>query len=247
MTDQTSILIVDDNVGLRKTTSLILARKGYAVATAADGPQAIERVQNKPFDLIFLDIKMAPMDGVETYRRIKKIRPAAVVIMMTAYAVEDLIQEALQQGAYGVIYKPLDIEKVVALVKQAQETRRGALVLVVDDDASTCTIFKNVLRKRGYQVGIAQTGEQAIALARERAYDVIFIDVQLPTLNGLETYLAIKEIHPEAVAVMMTAYCQETADLVEQALHNSAYTCFYKPLDMTKVIGLVDEICEKKR
>ncbi len=55
------------------------------------------------------------LNGVETYKRINTIRPDAVVIMMMTYAVEDLVQEALQEGAYGMIYKPLDIEKVVTL------------------------------------------------------------------------------------------------------------------------------------
>jgi two-component system response regulator HydG len=120
MTDQISILIVDDNVGLCKTMALILEYKGYAVAIATDGPQAIERVQEKPFDLIFLDIKMTPMDGVETHRRIRGILPEVTVIMMTAYAVEDLVQQTLQQGAYSIIHKPLDIEKIIALIEKTK-------------------------------------------------------------------------------------------------------------------------------
>ena len=118
MTNQTSILIVDDNASLRQTLSLILEHKGYAVATAQDGLQAVERVKEKPFDLALLDIKMTPIHGVETYRRIKKIRPEAVVIMMTAYTVEDLVQEALQAGAHGVVYKPLDIKKAIELIEK---------------------------------------------------------------------------------------------------------------------------------
>ena len=66
-----SILIVDDNLSMCKTMSLILSRKGYSVKTAADGPEAIEKVREKSFDMIFMDIKMPVMDGVETYRRIK--------------------------------------------------------------------------------------------------------------------------------------------------------------------------------
>jgi len=240
-------LIVDDDISLCKTLSFILGRKGCVVTTAQDGPEAIERVKEKPFDMIFMDIRMPLMDGVETYRRIKKIRPEAVVMMMTAYAVEELVQKALQEGAYGITYKPLDIERMVAVIEEAREARRGALVLVVDDDPATCTTFKNILIKRGYQVGIAHTGEEAIAIAQERAYDIIFIDIKLPTINGLETYLAIREINPEAVAIMVTAYRQEMADLVEEALRNQAYTCLYKPLNMEEVLGLVEEIWKRKR
>ncbi|MDY6875441.1 MAG: response regulator [Chloroflexota bacterium] len=244
--DKSHILIVDDNKSLCRTISLILGHKGYAVATARDGQEAIERVKERSFDVIFLDIKMLPMDGVETYKKIKKIRPESTVIMMTAYAVENLIQDALQEGAYGIIYKPLDIEKVLALVEQVRNARQGALVLVVDDDPGTCITFKNILVKKGYEVGVAHTGEEAIVMVQERAYDVTFIDIRLPTINGLETYLAIKNVSPEAVVIMMTAYRQEVTGLVEEALHNTAYTCLYKPLEMKEVLMLIHEICERK-
>jgi DNA-binding NtrC family response regulator len=242
-----SILIVDDDVGMVRTTALILGRKGYTVATAEDGPEAIEKAKKQSFDMIFMDIKMPLMDGVETYRRIKQIRPEAVVMMMTAYAVEDLVQQALEEGAYGIIYKPLDIERVIAIIEEARTTREGVLVLVVDDDPATCITLRNILARKGCEVGIAHTGEEAIAIAREKAQDIIFIDMKLPTINGLETYLAVREVSPQVVAVMITAYRQEMADLVEEALRNRAYTCLYKPLDMEELLGLADEIWERKR
>ena len=247
MEEKASILIVDDNASLCKMMSFVLRRKGYAVTTAQDGMEAITRVKERPFDITFMDIKMPLMDGVETYRRLKKLRPEGVVVMMTAYAVEDLVQQALQEGAYGIIYKPLDTEKVVALVERLKEVREEALILVVDDDPGTCITLTNILNKKGYKTGIAHTGEEAITLAQAKAYDIIFIDMKLPTINGLETYLAIKDISPEAVAIVMTAYRQEMADLVEEALDNTAYACIYKPLDMAEVLGLVGEIREKKQ
>ena len=121
-----NILIVDDNVSQCKTMSLILRRKGSAVATANDGWEAIETVQERPFDMIFMDIKMPLMNGVEAYRRIKEIRPGAVVMMMTAYAVEDLVQQALDEGAYGIVYKPLDIEEMLRLVEEIRGRKRKA-------------------------------------------------------------------------------------------------------------------------
>jgi two-component system response regulator HydG len=123
MDKKASILIVDDDISLCKTITHILGRKGYMVTTAQDGPEAIERVKERSFDMTFVDIKMPLMNGVETYRRIKKIRPEAVVMMMTAYAVEDLVQKALQEGAYGITYKPLDIERVTTIIEEARKTR----------------------------------------------------------------------------------------------------------------------------
>jgi DNA-binding NtrC family response regulator len=247
MNERTDILIADDNQSLCRTMSFTLKRKGYVVTIARDGMEALERVKQKPFDMIFMDIKMPLMDGVETYRRIKKLRPEAVVMMMTAYAVEDLIQEALQEGAYGIIYKPLDIERVISLIGEARRAKRGALILVVDDDPGTCMTLKNILVKKGHKLGIAHSGEEAIAMARKRVYDIIFIDLKLPTINGLETYLRLKEINPEAVAIMMTAYRQEVADLVELAIKNNAYTCLYKPFDMVEMLRFVEEFSARKQ
>jgi two-component system response regulator HydG len=246
MNQKINILIVDDNVSLCRTMALVLGRKGYAVTTAKDGRQAIERVKERPFDVIFMDIKMPLMDGVETYRRIREIRPEAAVMMMTAYAVEDLVQQALEEGAYGVIYKPLDVEKVVAVIEEAKLAKEGALILVVDDDPATCLTLRNILTRKGYEVGVAHTGEEAITMAQENEYDVIFVDMRLPTINGLETYLAIREINSEVVAIMMTAYRQEMAELVETALKNHAHTCLYKPLDMAELLRLVEEIVKRE-
>ena len=247
MTDKARILIVDDNVSQCKTMSLILRYKGYAITTANDGPEAIDRVCEVPFDMIFMDVKMPLMNGVEAYRQIKEIRPDAVVVMMTAYAVEDLVQQALEEGAHGIVYKPLDIERVIAIVEETKQIQTGALVLVVDDDPGTCITLRSILAKKGHEVGIAPSGEEAIAMAQQQAYDIIFIDMKMPLFNGLETYLAIREINPQAVAIMMTAYRQEMAGLVEEAVRNSAYTCMYKPLHIEALLGLVEEIQDRKR
>jgi len=247
MVKRASILIVDDNVSMGRTMSLILERKGYVVVAAKSGPDAIERIKERPFEVAFIDIKMPVMDGVDTYKRIKAIRPESAVIMMTGYGVEDLVAAALREGACGIVYKPLDIEGVLALIERVRRNKQGALILVVDDDPGICLTFKNILMKMGHRVSTASDGREAVSVAREEPDDIIFIDMKLPTINGLETYLAIKEINPHAVVVMMTAYRYEMADLVQMALNNHAYACLYKPLDMAAVLRLIDEILASRQ
>lgn len=246
MKSQASILIVDDNVSICMSMSLILRQEGYIVETAMGGVEAIAKTKKMSFDIIFLDIKMPIMNGVETYKAIKKIRAKAIVVMMTAYAVEDLVHEALQEGAYGIIYKPLDPNKVFTLIRRAEELKQGIFILVVDDEPGICIGLKKVLTRKHYHVGIAHTGNEAIAMAQARSYAVIFLDVKLPTINGLETYLAIKNVDPRVVVIMMTGYRQEMATVVQTALDNNAYTCLYKPLDIEEVLRLLDEILEKR-
>ena len=240
------ILIVDDEPGICRTTAVILELKGYAVTTAKDGHEAIARVEEGPFDMILLDIRMPDMDGVETHRRIKRIQPETVAVMMTAYADEKLILQARDEGAYDVIPKPLDIPKLLAMLERVSERRRGALVLVVDDDPRICNIMKNTLTGNGCEVGVAHTGEQAIEMAGARDYDVLFIDVRLPTMNGVETQSALRGISPRAVPILMTGYRPQLEPLVDQALRDGAYACLEKPFGMEDVISLVDEIWEDR-
>ena len=111
------ILVVDDQRGIRMTLSAIMEHQGYDVTEVEDGYQAIEAVTNTAFDLVFLDIKMPGINGVQSFREIKKISPESTVVMMTGFSVEDLVREALDEGACTVIYKPFQVEKVLSLVE----------------------------------------------------------------------------------------------------------------------------------
>ena len=113
------ILVVDDDMGICQSLGDILEAKGYQVDIALDGFQAIGKVKEKDFDVILLDIKMPGINGVETFRRIKKISLKPRVIMITAYAVEDLIREAHDEGVYKVLRKPLEMERVIGLIEAA--------------------------------------------------------------------------------------------------------------------------------
>jgi DNA-binding NtrC family response regulator len=245
--ESTSILLVDDNKNLTKSMSFILTRKGYSVETANDGFEAIDIVKERTFDIILMDIKMPHLDGVETYKRIKKIDPDAVVMMMTAYSVEEMIEEALQEGAFGIMYKPLNIEHLLDVVDKIQSKKEGGLILIVEDDKGTRLTLKSILARQGYKVAICANGDEALLAASENDFDILLIDMKLPTINGLETYLAIKKIKPEVIAVMMTGYRQEVAELVQEALDHSAYTCLYKPLVMPQVLQLLEEILRRKK
>jgi two-component system response regulator (stage 0 sporulation protein F) len=116
--------VVDDKFGDRETLKAILEGKGYRVATAKDGSEAVHMVESKHYDIIFLDIKLPIMDGVETFERVKTIDPDATVIMMTGYTEEDLVRKAVSEGAYTCIYKPFDMQRVVRLVESICEEKK---------------------------------------------------------------------------------------------------------------------------
>ncbi|MBD3205993.1 response regulator, partial [Candidatus Bathyarchaeota archaeon] len=158
-----------------------------------------------------------------------------------AYSVEDLVAEALREGAYGIMYKPLDIDQVVGFIDKIEE---GGLVLVTDDDPATCETLLDVLKLKGYSVATAESGGKAIELTGRNNFDVIIIDIKMPVMNGLETYRALKELKPNVRAVMITGYPEEVGDLAEQALKEDAYTVLYKPFEPEKLLRVVDMIRE---
>ncbi|MDO8872729.1 MAG: response regulator [Methanoregula sp.] len=247
MDEKTSVLIVDDDESLCRTLSLVLKRKGYDVTVANSGLSAIEMVRNHPFDLIFMDIRMPGMDGVETLERIRKIRPDAVVMMMTAYALEDLIEKALYLGAQGILYKPIDLEKVITTIEDVTRKQPGLTILVVDDDEATAITLKNILTRHGHNVDAVFSGKDAIRMAQDRSHEIALIDMKLPDIDGLQVFLAMKKNDPDITVIMITGYRQEMAPLIETALKEAAYTVLYKPLDMRSLLTVVKEISKKKR
>lgn len=238
------ILIVDDEKDCCETLKDILETKGYSVDSVHSGKDAILKVKEGDIDIILMDIKMPVMNGVEAFKEIKKINPKVVVIMMTAYSVEDLIKEALAAGAFGVIRKPLDVDKLLEHLELAKN--KGMFVLVTDDDPNTRQVLKDILQTKGYRVSLAENGEDAIRIVEQRPQDILIIDMKLPTLNGLETYLELKKRNPLAVAIIITGFYEETKDLVDLAVFRGAYTCLQKPLDMDKILKVLDEIVQKK-
>jgi CheY-like chemotaxis protein len=111
------VLIVEDQRSMRLTLAGIIEDQGYDVTEVEDGYRAIEAVRKSAFDLVFMDIKMPGINGVQTFREIKKISQRPVVVMMTGFAVEDLVKEALEEGAFSVVYKPFEIDEVIRLME----------------------------------------------------------------------------------------------------------------------------------
>ena len=116
------IMVVDDEDGMRLTLEGIIEDEGYDVTGVKDGYQAIELAKEADLGLIFLDVKMPGINGVETYKEIKKISPDTVVVLMTGFSVEDLVKEAIEEGAYAVIYKPFDMHQIMDIVQAVLPT-----------------------------------------------------------------------------------------------------------------------------
>ena len=111
------ILVVDDEKETRDFFKRYGEVKGFKVTTCESGLLAIEKVKENGFDIIFMDIVMPEMNGVDTFREMKSFLKSGIkVIMMTGYAVIDLVKEAMEEGAYKCIQKPFDINEIEQII-----------------------------------------------------------------------------------------------------------------------------------
>ena len=112
------VMVVDDDESLRITLQEILMDEGRDVIAAEDGIQAVQMASESRIALIFMDIQMPRMNGVDAFLAIREILPDCVVVMMTGFAVEDLIEKALSEGARTVLSKPVSIEQILEIMRE---------------------------------------------------------------------------------------------------------------------------------
>jgi two-component system, NtrC family, response regulator AtoC len=116
-----NILVVDDELGLRHTLTLILQAEGHTVRAATDGASGLARLAETPADLIICDVRMPGLDGLAFLDKYKEMGGTALVIMMSAYGDDEAALEAIRRGAYDFIPKPFRADQVLLVVRKAIE------------------------------------------------------------------------------------------------------------------------------
>jgi len=118
-----TILIIDDDAEIRYSLTRVLSPRGYRVIEAASGEQGVELVRSgPPPDLVFLDLRMGEMGGIEALQHLRAANPRQLVVLMTAFGTAQTAIEAMKYGAFDYVMKPFDSAKVLALVENALKT-----------------------------------------------------------------------------------------------------------------------------
>jgi CheY-like chemotaxis protein len=239
-----SILVVDDDVDTCRNLSDILNDLGYRVDTAPDGPSALELVRRIAYDVALLDYKMPGMDGLTLYREIKRLRAETVAIVVTAYADGTTSEEALAAGAWQVVPKPVDFPKLLGLVGEAVGQ---PLVLVVDDDHDLCASLWDLLRERGFRVGLAHDEQEARERLDDTAFKAVLIDMKLPAGDGTTVFRLVRQANPQARTIVITGHRPEMDQLVQQVLDEGANAVCYKPFDIPELLTTLDRLTLEER
>lgn len=119
-----TILVVDDDQGMRELLEIMLTGEGYLVSTANDARKALAQCRKEVFDLIITDLKMPKMDGIDFLRKVKDVSPETMVILITAYASAETAVTAMKEGAYDYIEKDFSIEDLKEIIRNAL-TKKG--------------------------------------------------------------------------------------------------------------------------
>jgi CheY-like chemotaxis protein len=112
-------------------------------------------------------------------------------------------------------------------------------ILVADDDPIIRKLLFQVLTSDGHEVTITENGLEASKQAQKQAFELVFMDVHMPIMNGLEALLSIRKLCPEVAVVMMDSYPDQ---LVRQAESRGALTCIHKPFDLNEIRKVIGEV-----
>src|SRR5574340_1362170 len=120
----TRILIVDDEMGIRQSLGALLREEGYEVDAVSSGEECLARLDSQEYDLILLDVWLTGMDGLETLEKLQAREPAPMVVMISGHGNVETAVRATKLGAFDFLEKPLSIEKVVLVVRNALDFTR---------------------------------------------------------------------------------------------------------------------------
>jgi DNA-binding NtrC family response regulator len=165
-----NILVVDDEPDMRDALTAALRREGFCITTAANGVEALEKVQAQAFDLIITDVRMPRMGGLALLQELKRTVAAIPVVMMTGYGrIEDAV-EAMKAGAFDYLLKPFSLEDLKAVVTKALTPRQGVARAYVDtprhedaDDLDTSIVERPVVTQDARMLQMIELGKEAAA------------------------------------------------------------------------------------
>lgn len=187
------VLVVDDEIANREALQRILVREGYEAVHVASGEEALDALRAAPFQLLLTDLKMPRMDGVELLRAARVVAPDVEVVLMTAYGTVEAAVEAMREGAYDFLTKPLKRHELLRSIEKALEKRS----LVAENRALRARLQERESRREGPLARIVGNSD-----ALRRVLDVV------------------RQVAPAQATVLITGESGTGKELIAEALHH---------------------------
>ncbi|MGH6854879.1 MAG: response regulator [Aestuariivirga sp.] len=237
MARQLSILVVDDDADNANSMGELFETEGHNATVVDSGEAAIEAFRHTKFDVAFMDVMMPGKNGVESFLEIRKVAPAAKVYMMTGYSVEQLLQQAMDHGALGVLSKPIDTAKVLAVLA---EIGSNGIVIVAEDDPGFGSQLQEMIRNAGRACHLVRDGREALDHAESP--NVLIFDLKAPLIQGMEVYSSLRQAGRIVPTIIITASGADYHDTLE-AMRDVAITgILNKPFDPMSLLDRLDAL-----
>ncbi len=240
------ILIIDDDEVVCNGVKGILEKEGYEVDTSLSGESGIEKVKGADYDLIYLDIHMPGMNGLETFRGIKTIKKDAEVCIITAMSDDRMAEYLLliKEGAVDkIVRKPVFKDMLLRTTKEllgGKGPRKR--ILVIDDDELIRGAFKSVLGQFDYELDFAKSAKEAMDLFKLKRYHLIFLDLALPDKDGRELLGDLRTMDKDVKICVMSGFLSRLGNLLEQSNQATGNTIFcMKPVSREEIIKITKE------
>ncbi len=258
----TTVVVVDDDQRVRSILVEHAAFAGFRVLEAGNGEEALAILEREPVGLVFTDLRMPRMGGVELLRRARPRWPTTIFVAVSAYP-DDLV-ELYESDAFPitVIPKPFRAEQVrralgllragpaastaqrgLALVEPKSPTAvesaavDAIYVLVVDDDAYHRALLSELLKLHGYRVREAPDGSSALEAVDDETFTHIFLDFRMPGLDGAEVARLIRERDDQVVITFLSGYAEDTVRARIGGV--GPLTVLAKPFDPADVLAVL--------
>jgi len=253
------VVIVDDAAAVRGLLRTLLSEEGYKVvgelASGASLPELVARVEP---DLVCLDYNLPGSDGLELLNILHETHPDVAVVLITGSSEPDIESAAAEAGAAGFIRKPFSPDTILRELGQVVHARRllaaqrqvavahavrqaRARAVIADDSGAMRQLLKAILEHAAVEVvGEAWDGKQAVELVAERHPELVFLDIDMPVMNGLEALAAIHAARPEAKVLMVTG--NSNRDAILQAGKSGARGYVLKPFRPEQIAQAIDKL-----
>ena len=256
------VLVVDDEKTCCESTVATLQEIGIAGEWVLTGKEAVERCAarhktGRDYFAVILDWKMPEMDGIATARRIREcVGEDVTIIILTSFDFSEIEEEARAVGVNAFMAKPLFRSRLTATLRQftsgkkeknarnyledfAKENYAGKRILLVEDNALNREIATEIIGMTGVTIDSAENGKIAVEKvmeAPEKWYDLIFMDIQMPIMNGYEATAAIRALAGSRGKVPIIAMTANAfAEDVQLAKNTGMNEHIAKPLDLSKL------------
>lgn len=187
------VLVVDDDPAARNLLERALTRKGYRVATAANGIEAIERARELHPIAVTLDVVMPDMDGWSVLSQMKAAPELSRIPVILVTMTDDRAR-GYALGASDVMSKPYDLDRLLDILRRQKGFVAQPTALIVDDDAPTRHMLRRTLTRDGWTCMEAQNGVEALARVAETCPDVILLDLMMPEMGGLDFLACLRAV-----------------------------------------------------